>query len=37
MMGGDRIIHPLIVVCVLNRENNYQMYKEVLQSFRMPS
>lgn len=26
-----------MVVCVLNRENNYTMFKEVMHQYRMPS
>ena len=29
-MGDNVVKHPTIVVCVLNRERNYQMYKEVM-------
>ena len=29
--------HPVIVVCLLKHENNYSMFKELMQTYRMPS
>lgn len=37
MMSGSQIQHPTMVVCILQRENNYQMFKEVMHQYRMPS
>jgi hypothetical protein len=37
MVQNGEIKHPLMVVCVLNRENNYTMFKEVMHQYRMPS
>lgn len=30
MMAGNQVNHPTMVVCILQRENNYQMFKEVM-------
>lgn len=37
MMAGNQVNHPTMVVCILQRENNYQMFKEVMLQYRMPS
>lgn len=37
MMAEKQFKHPTMVVCVLQRENNYQMFKEVMLQYRMPS
>lgn len=37
MMGGKQFNHPMVVVCILQRENNYKMFKEVMLQYRMPS
>lgn len=37
MMQGRQFNHPIMVVCILQRENNYQMFKEVMHQYRMPS
>lgn len=37
MMGEKHFRHPTMVICVLQRENNYQAFKEVMLQYRMPS
>ena len=39
MMSGPNSVfrHPKIVVVVLGYENNYKMYKELFQEFKIPS
>jgi argonaute-like protein implicated in RNA metabolism and viral defense len=37
MMQDKQMNHPTIVICILQRENNYQMFKEVMLQYRMPS
>lgn len=37
MMADKRFKHPTICLVVLGYENNYTMYKEVFQQYRMPS
>lgn len=37
MMQDKQMNHPTMVVCILQRENNYPMFKEVMLQYRMPS
>ena len=37
MMADNKMNHPTMVVCILQRENNYSMFKEVMLQYRMPS
>lgn len=36
-MQDKQMNHPTMVVCILQRENNYPMFKEVMLQYRMPS
>ena len=36
-MDGKQVMHPTILVCLLQRENNYPAVKEIVQSYRVPS
>ena len=37
MTMNKKFNHPTAVICILQRENNYTMFKELMLKYRMPS
>ena len=37
MTKDKKFNHPIIVISILQRENNYAMFKELMLKYRMPS